>query len=82
MAGAGRTGFVSAEDGFAITPNDGVDLEIETRQIVVGGVGTVAMTLKSGRDVSFVCVAGQTLQVRATRVKATGTSATSLVGLV
>ena len=82
MAGTGRTGFTSAEDGFAIAPNDGADLEIETRQIVVGGAGTVTATLKSGRDVAFTCVAGQTLQIRATRVKATGTTATALVGLV
>ena len=82
MAGAGRTGFTSAEDGFAIVPSDGVDLEIETRQIVVGVAGTVTATLKSGRDVAFTCVAGQTLQIRATRVKLTGTTATALVGLV
>lgn len=82
MATEGRTGLQSAADGFDITPNDGVDLSIETRQIVVGGAGTLRVILKSGSTVNFTCVAGQSLNIKATRVLATGTSATNLVGLV
>lgn len=82
MAGAGRTGFLAAEDGFAITPNDGADLATETRQIVIGGAGTLTVIMKSGASVLFTCIAGQTLNIKATRVMATGTSATGLVGLV
>lgn len=82
MAGAGRTGVTSAEDAFAIAPNDGVDLEIETRQIAVGAGGTLAVVMKSGRSVTFTAIAGQTLNIKAVRVLATGTTATGLVGLV
>lgn len=82
MATQGRTGLASAEDGFAIVPNDGVDLAVETRQIVVGGAGNLVVVMKSGSTVTFVCVAGQTLNIKATRVLATGTTATGLVALV
>lgn len=82
MAGAGRTGVASAEDAFAIIPNDGADLEIETRQIAVGVGGTIAVTMKSGRNATFTVIAGQTLNIKAVRVLATGTTATGLVGLV
>lgn len=82
MAGAGRTGLAAAEDGFNVTPNDGVDLAVETRALLIGGAGTVAAVMKSGASVSFTCVAGQRLDVKVTRVLATGTTATGVVALV
>lgn len=71
-----------ARGGFAITPSDSTDLTAETRAIYVGNAGDVAAVLASGDEVSFVGLAGGTvLPVRARRIKATGTTATALVGL-
>lgn len=71
-----------ASRGYAITANDGTDLAAETRAIYVGGAGTLALVLASGDAVTFTgLTAGTLLPVRAIRVKATGTSATQLVGL-
>lgn len=68
--------------GFAITANDGADLAAETRAIYVGGAGSVRLVLASGDEVSFAgLAAGMLLPVRASRVKATGTTATQLLGL-
>lgn len=72
-----------ATNGFAITPADGADLSATTRAIYVGGTGALAVTLSSGNDVSFAGLpAGTLLPVRIRRVKATGTTATALVGLL
>lgn len=71
-----------ARGGFAITPSDSTDLTAETRAIYVGSAGDVAAVLASGDEVSFVGLAGGTvLPIRARRIKATGTTATALVGL-
>lgn len=71
-----------ARGGFAITTSDSTDLAAETRAIYVGGAGDLVAVLASGDEVSFVGLAGGTLlPVRARRIKATGTSATHLVGL-
>ena len=82
MATTGRVGLESANDAFAITPNDGVDLAVETRQILVGVGGNLTVIMKSGTSVLFVVSAGQSLNIKVTRVMATGTTATGLVGLV
>ncbi len=71
-----------ARGGFAITASDSTDLVTETRAIYVGGAADVVTVLASGDELTFVGLAGGTvLPVRACRVKATGTSATYLVGL-
>ena len=71
-----------AIDGFAITPNDGADLQDFTRGIYVGGTGDITLVLAKGSTVTFVNVQGGTLlPFRARRVMATGTDATNLVGL-
>lgn len=70
-----------ADRGEAITPNDGADLTYTTRGIYVGGAGNIVATM-GGVDVTFTAVqAGTVLPIRATRIKATGTTATGLVGL-
>lgn len=71
-----------ARRGFAITANDATDLAAETRAVYVGVAGDLAVVLSSGDEVSFAGLAGGTLlPVRARRVKATGTTATQLLGL-
>lgn len=70
-----------ADKAEAITPNDGADLAYTTRGIYVGGAGNIVATV-GGTDVTFTAAqAGTVLPIRATRIKATGTTATALVGL-
>lgn len=69
-------------DGVAITTSNDNDLPNLTRAIWVGGTGTIAAILKSGKTVTFTGVpAGTMLRVRVSRVLATGTTATNMVAL-
>lgn len=71
-----------ATRGFAITPEDGVDLQETTRGLYVGTGGDLALVLASGDAVTLANVgAGTILPVRALGVKATGTTAAQIVGL-
>lgn len=65
----------------AITPSDATDLT-GVRTILVGGAGTVIVRLvrDPNTSITITAVAGQTLDVRPTRVMAAST-ATGLVGL-
>jgi len=68
---------------FAIVPDDVSDLPEITRALFIGTEGTVVLTTKSGNEVMFTGLSsGDILPVRVARVKATGTSATNIVGLV
>lgn len=72
-----------ATHGFAITPDDVAELGELTRAIFVGGSGALTVVLASGAEVSFAGLpSGALLPVRARIVKATGTTASALVGLV
>ena len=72
-----------AVDGFAIAPSDGTPLAETTRALYVGGTGDLTLVLAGGTELAFANVpAGALLPVRATAVKATGTTATNLVGLL
>ncbi len=72
-----------ATHGFAVSPSDSADLADVIRALYVGGSGNVAVTLLSGADVRLTGVAGGTLlPLRVRAVRATGTTATSLVGLL
>lgn len=72
-----------ATHGFSITPNDTADLEFVTRFVYAGGIGDIALVTLGGDTVTFKSVpAGTILPIRASRVLATGTSASmNLVGL-
>jgi hypothetical protein len=71
-----------ARGGFAVAPSDSVDLPHETRGIYVGGSGDLALLLVDGSAIVLAGIVGGSLvPVRATRVKATNTTATLLVGL-
>lgn len=72
----------SANDVFAITPNDGADLGTVPTALLITGAGTLAVKGSSGTTVSLGSVAvGQIIPLRARRIMATGTTAT-VVGLV
>jgi len=71
-------------NSITITPNDSTDLTHATTAIYVGGAGDLKVNLAggSGNPVTFKAVpVGTTLMINATRVFATGTAATNLVGL-
>ena len=72
-----------ASHGFAVTPHDTNPLTETTRGLYVGGAGDIAAVMASGASVRFPAVpAGSVLPVRLTRILSTGTTATSMVGLV
>ena len=72
-----------AGHGFAIVPHDTTELSEVTRAIYVGAGGALAVTLQSGAELVLQGVAaGTLLPLRARRIKATGTSASAIVGLV
>ncbi len=65
----------------AVTPSDSTDLGFCGRALYVGGAGTVVVDMvESGSSISFVGVpAGTILPIRVKRVRATGTTATSIL---
>ena len=69
-----------ASSAVAATPSDEVDLAQVSRAIYVGGTGDLAVTMKDGSDVIFKnLVGGTVMAIRASRVHATGTTATDIV---
>jgi hypothetical protein len=72
-----------SEDFYAITPSDSVALATAIRGIYVGGAGDVSVQNAAGTAVVFKAVpVGSVLPVSTTRVNATLTTATLLIGLV
>jgi len=66
----------------AITPNDGADLTDAVRAIYVGGDGTLTVDTANSTQVTLnVVIGGSILPIQVTKVWATGTTATGLVGL-
>ena len=63
-----------------ITPSDTNDLTRVTRAIWVGTEGDLQVTLRSGETVTFANMYPGWHPIRATRVWATGTTASALIG--
>jgi hypothetical protein len=74
---------LGSSGGFAVTPNDGTTFK-PTAGLWVGGAGVVAVTMMDGGlDVTFAGVPADTyLPICVTKIKATGTSASSIVALL
>lgn len=71
-----------ARRAFAITPDDADTLPFVTKGLCIGGTGQVVLRcLDNDSDVTMLVMAGQILPIRVTHVRATGTTATGLVGL-
>jgi hypothetical protein len=69
----------SAED---ITPDNSNDLDKATRGIYVGVSGDVKVDMVRGGTVTFIGLAAGIIHpIRAIRVYATGTTATSIIGV-
>lgn len=67
--------------GGAVTTSDSADIE-NTRSLFVGGAGDVKVTLLGGSVLTFSGVgAGTFMPIQATRVWATGTTATLILAL-
>lgn len=67
---------------YAVTPHDSTDFPISFRSLWVGGAGNVVIVANDGTAVTYVgAAAGSVIPMRGKRVNATGTTATSLVGI-
>jgi len=68
---------------FAVTPSDVTDFDFQTRALWVGGGGNIVILgVGDTATVTIVAVpAGTLLPFRCTRVDATGTTATAIVGI-
>ena len=72
----------TARDAFAVTPSDTTVIATGFRALYVGGTGAVAIRTLAGNTVTFAAVpAGTTLLVAGDQVRATGTTATDIVGM-
>ena len=71
-----------SENAFAVSPHDITPLASVPKYLYVGGAGKVTLrALDSTTDVVFENVpAGGYIYVRASHVRATGTTATAIVG--
>jgi hypothetical protein len=66
----------------AVSPSDTVDLTDVSRALFVGGAGNLTVIMQDGTTAVFTAViAGQVLPIQASRVKATGTTATSITAM-
>jgi hypothetical protein len=71
-----------ASDVFPITPDDDTDLAVATRAIRAETGGNVVLVAMAGPERTCRFADGETRAIRATRIKATGTTATGLEGMV
>lgn len=68
--------------GAVITPHDSNKLSAAFRYVVVGATaGTVSVVDIAGTTLTFYCAAGQILPFRPDVIRATGTTATPLIGV-
>ncbi|WP_417714288.1 spike base protein, RCAP_Rcc01079 family [Pseudophaeobacter arcticus] len=65
-----------ATEHFAVVPADGVDLPLRPRVLRVLTSGDVAIRDVNGVVITYAVSAGETLQISAIGVEATGTTAT------
>lgn len=72
-----------AQDAFTIIPSNSTNFNIAARGVYVGVGGDITLVTPAGNAVLFVGVPqGSVLPVTCIRINSTGTTATSLVGLV
>lgn len=65
------------ESWGVVVPSDAADLASKPKAIHCKAAGNVAMVGADGVEVIFAFTAGQTLNLRPTRIKATGTTVTA-----
>ena len=76
-------GNMTNKDAVAVTPNDGTNLPRGVcNALYIGGAGAVAVTTEVGSVVTFAAVpVGTMLQIRASKVMATNTTATLILAM-
>ncbi|MFN3424223.1 MAG: hypothetical protein ACK4Z7_05050 [Novosphingobium sp.] len=84
FAGSSNSLTSPAEDCFQILPDDDAALPQATKAIYIGQGGDLTLVpLRGNAPVTFTNLAsGSMLDVRARAVKATGTTALDLIGLI
>lgn len=71
-----------ASHAFSVTPNDGADLAFVTRAVWVGVGGSLSVVMQGGETVLIEGIAaGSLLPIRVSRIRATLTTAMSILGL-
>lgn len=71
-----------AVNATAVTTSDSADLSYVTRGIYVGGSGNLKVDMLGGGSVTFTGLAAGVIHpIRATRIYATGTTATGVIAL-
>jgi hypothetical protein len=71
-----------AREAFAITPDDAAELAKLPKAVMAGSSGSLRLrAVDSPADVTVTVQAGQLVPIRARYVRATGTTATGIVGL-
>lgn len=71
-----------ARRAFTVTPSDSAELVSLPKALLIGGAGIVVLRpVDSAADVTIPVVAGQIVPIRASFVRATGTTATQIVAL-
>lgn len=72
----------SAKLFLTVTPSDSTVLPADVRALYVGTGGNLVVTDQAGTDATFPNVpTGALLPIRATKVKATGTTASTIIAL-
>lgn len=70
-----------AANAASLTPSDATDLTFVTRGIMVDVAGDLSVRMLGGQTVTFAALASTIYPFRVTRVLATGTTATGILGL-
>lgn len=71
-----------ARDAFAVTPHNTEPLRRLPKALLVGGAGIVTLrAVDATADVAVAAAAGQLIPIRASHVRAAGTTATQIVAL-
>lgn len=83
FASASDSLIAPAREAFPISPDDGADINRATKAVYVGSSGDIVLrAIGSDADVTFRnVVAGSVLAIRLRAVRATGTTASDLIGL-
>jgi hypothetical protein len=71
-----------ADDAFPITPNDGADLAVPVRKLVIATAGTLHVVTIAGVERTFTAVPVGVFPVGVRKVFAAGTSATGITGII
>lgn len=79
-SGSGDDLLAPASHAAAVTPADAADLPTASKRLWIGTGGAVALVTVGGDTVTYAAVpSGTYLQVRAARVKSTGTTASNII---